>query len=117
MEGLPSALKFMTTTDLMHTPYEVLNSRAISSQQSEEEGTEPANPRRGCLPPGTINHLLLLPGSNGRCGWMHAAATYLLLRNQTLYHQDAWMGTMAATVCYLLTQVPWRVSVASAATS
>ena len=107
MEGLPSALKFMTTTDLMHTPYEVLNSRAINSQLSEEVSTEPANPRH-CQPPGAINHLLLLPGSMGGRGWMHAAATYLLLRNETLFHHDAWMGTMAATVCYLLMQVSPR---------
>jgi hypothetical protein len=58
-------------------------------------------------PPETINHLLLLPGSVGggdRPGWMHQAATYLLLRNETLFFFDAWMGTMAATVTYLLGQ-------------
>lgn len=56
-------------------------------------------------PPETINHLLLLPGSVGgsaRPGWMHQAATYILLRNETLYYPDAWMGTMAATVVFLL---------------
>ena len=58
-------------------------------------------------PAETINHLLLLPGSVGggdRPGWMHQAATYLLLRNETLFFFDAWMGTMAATVTYLLGQ-------------
>ena len=109
--GLPSALKMMTTADLMHTPFEVLNSRAISSHQAQledaGEGWEPVNPRRE-IPPGAINHLLLLPGSMGGRGWMHAAATYLLLRNETLFHHDAWMGTMAATVCYLLMQVSPR---------
>ena len=58
-------------------------------------------------PPETINHLLILPGSVGkslRAGWMHQAATYLALRNETLYYPDAWMATMAATVTYLLSQ-------------
>jgi hypothetical protein len=58
-------------------------------------------------PPETINHLLILPGSVGkslRAGWMHQAATYLSLRNETLYYPDAWMATMAATVTYLLSQ-------------
>jgi hypothetical protein len=58
-------------------------------------------------PPETINHLLILPGSVGkslRAGWMHQAATYLSLRNETLYYPDAWMATMASTVTYLLSQ-------------
>ena len=93
----------------------MLNSRANSSaglpglnEDEDGDGWEVADPKRAPqgreIPPETINHLLLLPGAHGHCGWMHLSATYLLLRNETLFHHDAWMGTMAATVCYLLTQ-------------
>ena len=79
----------------------------------EDDGDEPEDSlarrklTRRDPPPETINHLLLLPGSVGggaRPGWMHQAATYLLLRNETLFFFDAWMGTMAATVTFLLGQ-------------
>ena len=95
--GMPSTVRCMTTYDFLHTPPDVLNMRANSC-----DPTEP----RGCPPKGTINHLLLLPGSLGKDGWMHMPATYLLLRNETLYHRDAWLSTMAATVTYLLQQDP-----------
>lgn len=103
--GLPSTIKLMTTYDLLHTPQSVLNSRANSAAADDaDDGWDAADPRRGmAIPPETINHLLLLPGSMGRCGWMHLCATYILLRNETLFHPEAWAGTMAATVCHLLT--------------
>lgn len=102
----------------------MLNARAISSAARAAHSDSPdagdleedamdwevADPKRAAaagreIPPETINHLLLLPGAHGHRGWMHLSATYLLLRNETLFHHDAWMATMAATVCYLLTQV------------
>jgi hypothetical protein len=85
----------------------------LTEYEDEDEGGGPSPPHkrdpraRRDPPPETINHLLLLPGSAGggpRPGWMHHAATYLLLRNETLFYFDAWMGTMAATVTYLLEQ-------------
>jgi hypothetical protein len=96
--GMPSTVRLMTTYDFLHTPPDVLNMRAIHAapdldSDSDSEGWK--------VPPGTINHLLLLPGSLGGSGWMHMPATYLLLRNETLYHRDAWVSTMAATVVYL----------------
>ena len=73
----------------------------------DEDSILKRKPTRRDPPPETINHLLLLPGSVGggaRPGWMHQAATYLLVRNESLFFFDAWMGTMAATVTYLLEQ-------------
>ena len=120
--GMPSTVRRMTTYDFLHTPPDVLNMRAIhaASASDSDSGSEEGP----SIPPGTINHLLLLPGSMGKHGWMHMPATYLLLRNETLYHRDAWVSTMAATVVYLLQQdvnVTWvraeldRVRVAFAA--
>jgi len=76
-------------------------------QQDAPRSHRAAKPARRDPPPETINHLMLLPGSLGKClrpGWLHHSATYLLLRNETLFYFDAWMGTMAATVTYLLGQ-------------
>jgi hypothetical protein len=79
----------------------------LTEYEDVEDG---AMQRRSTLrnpPPETINHLLIMPGSVGkslRAGWMHQAATYLALRNETLYYPDAWMATMAATVTHLLGQ-------------
>ena len=100
--GMPSTVRCMTTYDFLHTPPDVLNMRAIhaASVGSDSDSDTDSRP----VPPGTINHLLLLPGSLGEAGWMHMPATYLLLRNETLYHRDAWLGTMAAAVVYLLQQ-------------
>jgi hypothetical protein len=98
--GMPSTVRHMTTYDFLHTPQSVLNMRAISAAANGSDSDSDSD----LIPRGTINHLLLLPGSLGMGGWMHAPATYLLLRNETLYHRDAWMSTMAATVVYLLQQ-------------
>ncbi len=98
--GMPSTVRCMTTYDFLYTPPEVLNMRAIHAPSDSDSDREDPPP----IPPGTINHLLLLPGSLGAAGWMHMPATYLLLRNETLYHHDAWLSTMAAAVVYLLQQ-------------